>query len=227
MPFNSVTFGIFFAVVLPLYWLVPRRARNVVLAVASYVFYGWWDWRFLSLLVISTVVDYTVGLRLGRNDDDRIRRRLLLTSAGVNLGLLGAFKYFNFFTDSFQSMLAGLGLEADRVTLDVVLPVGISFYTFQTLSYTFDVYRRRIPPTTDLIGFATYVAYFPQLVAGPIERAQHLLPEILDRNRSFPDADGRREAIRLIVVGLAKKVVLADGVAGIADAAFGDPAEAG
>ncbi len=220
MPFNSVLFAAFFAIVLALYWSVQPRYRNTVLVVASYVFYGWWDWRFLSLLAISTIVDLNIGRRLGETDDDAKRRRLVLLSVMVNLGILGVFKYLNFFADSVTEVFSAFGLEADPITLNVVLPVGISFYTFQTMSYTLDVYRRRIEPTRDVIAFATYVAYFPQLVAGPIERAQHLLPAIIDPHREFPVGDERRRALRLILVGLAKKVVLADGVAQIANRAF-------
>ncbi len=186
MPFNTVTFAVFFAVVLAVYWRVPGRHRNLVLVVSSYVFYGWWDWRFLSLLALSTIVDFTIGNRLGATDDIRRRRVLVWTSVAVNLGILGVFKYLNFFADSLTELFDAVGWQADPFTLDVVLPVGISFYTFQTMSYTLDVYRRRIAPTRDPVAFATYVAYFPQLVAGPIERAQHLLPAIEDTDRRFP-----------------------------------------
>ncbi|MEQ8841155.1 MAG: MBOAT family O-acyltransferase [Acidimicrobiales bacterium] len=222
MPFNTITFAVFFVGVLVLYWGARPNARNVVLVVSSYVFYGWWDWRFLSLLAISTVVDYSLGLGMAASDDDRRRKRLMLTSVAVNLGILGVFKYLNFFADSLTEMFDGLGWQADPFTLTVILPVGISFYTFQTMSYSLDVYRRRIEPTRDVVAFATYVAYFPQLVAGPIERAQNLLPAILDTDRRFPVDAERRDAIRLILVGLAKKVVLADGVAEIANRAFAE-----
>ncbi|MCH7787943.1 MAG: MBOAT family protein [Acidobacteria bacterium] len=220
MTFNSVTFLVFFALVLGVYWMVAPRWRNPILLVSSYVFYGWWDWRFLGLLVISTLVDFTVGRKLYRAKTDRRRGQLLTVSLVVNLGILGIFKYFNFFVDGAVDLLNSLGVEANPTTLKVVLPVGISFYTFQTISYTFDIYRRRLEPTNDLIAFGTYVSYFPQLVAGPIERAQNLMPQILDPVRSFPDDQGRREAARLILVGLIKKVVLADGVARLSNEAF-------
>jgi D-alanyl-lipoteichoic acid acyltransferase DltB (MBOAT superfamily) len=227
MPFNSLTFAVFFVIVLALHWSVRGRLRNVVLVAASYVFYGWWDWRFLSLLMFSTAVDFTVGSRMGATEDPVMRRRLLVVSAVANLGVLAAFKYLNFFADSLTRLFDTVGLEADPFTLNVVLPVGISFYTFQTLSYTFDIHRGRIEPTRDLVGFATYVAYFPQLVAGPIERARVLLPAILDSDRSFPSGTQRADAVRLIVVGLAKKVVLADGVASIVNSSFDNAANAG
>jgi alginate O-acetyltransferase complex protein AlgI len=220
MTFNSVTFVVFFAVVLGIYWKAPPRWRNPILLVSSYVFYGWWDWRFLGLLMISTGVDFTIGRRLHASTNDRRRLQLLVTSLVVNLGILGAFKYFGFFVDGAVDLLTSLGIEASPTTLEILLPVGISFYTFQTISYTFDIYRRRIEPTNDLIAFGTYVSYFPQLVAGPIERAQHLMPQILNSARPFPDDSGRREAARLILVGLIKKVVLADGVARLANDAF-------
>ena len=220
MPFNTVTFGVFFAIVLVVYWGAQPRLRNLVLVVASYVFYGWWDWRFLGLLAISTVVDFNVAQRLGTTTKPAARTRLVWLSVAVNLGILGIFKYLNFFADSFTELMNGVGWEADPVTLNIVLPVGISFYTFQTMSYTLDVYRERIEPTTDIVAFGTYVAYFPQLVAGPIERAQNLLPAITNTDRHFPAGAKRTEAFRLILVGLAKKVVLADGVAHIANNAF-------
>ncbi len=220
MPFNTVTFGVFLPIVLLVYWTVPARLRNAVLLVSSYVFYGWWDWRFLSLLLISTVVDFTVGRLMERTLRDEHRLRLLLVSVAVNLGILGIFKYLEFFADSTVRLFDSLGLEADSVTLDIVLPVGISFYTFQTISYSFDVYRRRIAPTHNPVDFACYVAYFPQLVAGPIERAQRLLPQMVDHDRPFPGPEERIVAARMILMGLAKKVVLADGVAPIVNDAF-------
>ena len=226
MPFNSVTFAIFLPLTLAIYWSVPARRRNLVLVVASYVFYGWWDYRFLSLLALSTLVDYTVGRRLAVTDDASRRKRLLLTSVAVNLGVLGTFKYLDFFSASAADALSSIGFEPDTVTLGVILPVGISFYTFQTISYSFDVYRRRIEPTRSLVDFACYVAYFPQLVAGPIERARRLLPQIADYDRRPPSEAERWSAFYLILMGLAKKVVLADGVAGIVDEAFDDPAGA-
>ncbi len=223
MIFNSVVFGVFLAVIFTVYWTVPVRFRNPILLVGSYVFYGWWDWRFLSLLVISTVADYTIGRRMARTEDKGPRTRLLILSSIVNLGILGIFKYSNFFIDSLSSLTSSIGLGELNPALHVVLPVGISFYTFQTLSYTFDVYRRRIEPTRNLLDFATYVAYFPQLVAGPIERAQRLLPQISDRGRRMPQGAPLQGALLLILQGLFKKVVLADGVAVFANEVFSAP----
>jgi len=221
--FNSVVFGVFLTVIFTVYWAVPTRFRNPILLAGSYVFYGWWDWRFLSLLAISTVADYTIGRRMGRTEQKGARTRLLVMSGIVNLGILGVFKYANFFIDSLSSLTSSIGLGDLNPALSVVLPVGISFYTFQTLSYTFDVYRRRIEPTRNLLDFATYVAYFPQLVAGPIERAQRLLPQISDRERRMPRGAPLQGALLLILQGMFKKVVLADGVAVVANEVFSTP----
>ena len=225
MVFNSLTFAVFFVVFFVAYWGLPARRRTVLLLVGSYIFYGWWDWRFLSLIAVSTLVDYSIGLAIAANDhDERVRRRLLLTSLVVNLGILGLFKYANFFVDSFRDVMGAFGYDAsDDAVIDVLLPVGISFYTFQTLSYTFDVYRRRIEPRRNLLIFATYVAYFPQLVAGPIERAQNLLPRIENIDRPFPKSRQIESGLGLIVLGLLRKVVLADGAGRVANAVFDDP----
>jgi D-alanyl-lipoteichoic acid acyltransferase DltB (MBOAT superfamily) len=224
VTFNSVEFLTFLLAVLGLYWLLPVRRRNALLLVASYVFYGWWDWRFLGLIALSTLVDFTLGIVMSRLDDGRRRSAVLGASLAVNLGLLGAFKYANFFIDSGADFLESIGIGASRATLTIVLPVGISFYTFQTISYSFDVYRRRIRPTRNLIDFGTYVAYFPQLVAGPIERAQRLLPLIEQpEQRRFPRGRQLDRALSLIVTGLFKKIVLADGVATFVDQVYGEP----
>jgi D-alanyl-lipoteichoic acid acyltransferase DltB (MBOAT superfamily) len=188
------------------------------------VFYGWWDWRFLTLIWISTAVDYTVARLLGRRD--RGRRALLAVSIVVNLGLLGFFKYFGFFVDTAVTALDRLGFDASRPGLDIVLPVGISFYTFQTMSYTIDVYRRRIAPTRDLLSFAVYVAFFPQLVAGPIERAERLLPQF-EHVRPRPDARRLASALMLIFLGLVKKVAIADALAPAVEDVFGRAGTAG
>ena len=179
MLFTSAAFVALLAVVLPLYYLLRVRGQNVLLLVASYVFYGWWDWRFLSLLFFSTALDYAVGQALDAPRFATHRRKLLVGSITVQLGLLGVFKYFDFFATSFAAVLGRLGLEADPITLRLVLPVGISFYTFHTISYTVDIYRRLARPTTDFVAFALFVSFFPQLVAGPIARASHLLPQCL------------------------------------------------
>ena len=195
---------------------LPRTLQNSMLLVASYVFYGFWDPRFLSLIAFSTLTDYGVGLGLGRAHTPRVRRLLLGTSLAVNLGLLGVFKYYDFFRDGFEELAASVGLHIPA--LDLILPVGISFYTFQTLSYSIDVYRRRIEPERSLIDFATFVAFFPQLVAGPIERASHLLPQ-LKRRRMASEA-ALRAGGRLVVWGFVKKLVIADNLARIADAGY-------
>lgn len=227
MIFNSIEYALFLPVVFGSYWLLRRHVRwqNALLLVASYVFYGSWDYRFLSLIIISTLVDYEVGRRIHRTDEERARKRLLILSLAVNLGILGFFKYFNFFIESATTMLTTIGLEPNPPLLDILLPVGISFYTFQTISYTFDIYRDRMEPTKDLLTFATYVAFFPQLVAGPIERARRLLPQ-LEVGRSL-DVTRLRSGLGLILLGLFKKVAIADVMAGIANDAFAGSATAG
>ena len=172
MLFNSIDFAIFLPIVFLLYWFVTNKnlkLQNLLIVVASFVFYGWWDWRFLSLIVFSTIVDYTVGRQL-RNEENQLKRKILLwTSILVNLGFLGFFKYYNFFLDNFIAAFSFFGHEIQKNSLNIILPVGISFYTFQTLSYTIDVYKRKLEPTNDFIAFSAFVSFFPQLVAGPIE----------------------------------------------------------
>ena len=220
MLFNSLVFLLFSLLVYAAYVaFLPRpRLQNRLLLVASYVFYGYWDWRFLSLIALSTIVDFIVGISLHRTEADRRRRYLLAASVVVNLTVLGFFKYFNFFAESLARVADLVGFELSFTTLNIVLPVGISFYTFQSLSYTIDVYRRRIPPTTNLIDFALFVAFFPQLVAGPIERAGRLLPQIARPRRI--KASQFDAGVWLILWGYFKKVVIADNVAGISDAVF-------
>ena len=227
MTFNSIEFFVFLPVVLALYWVLPHRSRLWLTLVASYVFYGWWDPRFLGLLALSTVVDFTISRSLHPCEDEGRRKLLLWTSVVINLGILGAFKYANFFLDSANQAFerVGLGPMVDR-NLAIVLPVGISFYTFQTMSYTFDVYRRRIPPAENLLTFAVYVAFFPQLVAGPIERAQHLLPQF-QRPAVRPDRDEVRSALVLIAQGIFKKIVIADALAPMVQTGFGNATGAG
>ena len=226
MFFNSVAFALFLPTVVGAYWLAPRRLRTGVLLLASYVFYGWWDVRFLSLIVISTITDYVVGKRLYAAREDSVRRGWLGLSLFVNLGMLGFFKYWGFFVESASSLLSSIGANPNPPLLEVVLPVGISFYTFQTLSYTFDIYRNRLEPEENLPRFALFVAFFPQLVAGPIERAQRLLPQL----RSLP-VDFRSiewgAAATLIVRGLFRKVVIADGLARYVNDVFATPGEFG
>ena len=224
MLFNSIGFALFFPVVFALYWAVPQRylrAQNLLLLLASCFFYACWDPRFLGLLLFSTLLDHYTGLRVGAATDERVRRAWFWLSVSVNLGFLGVFKYYDFFAVSFAEGLARLGLKADPCTLNVVLPVGISFYTFHGLSYVIDIYKRRITPERDLVTYALFVSFFPLLVAGPIERATHLLPQI-KRPRTFNYAravDGARQALW----GLFKKVVIADTCAGYADAIFNAP----
>lgn len=221
MLFTQPVFWVFFLIVSALYVRLPHRGQNRMLLVASYVFYGAWDWRFLGLILISTVVDYLVGLALGQENVERRRRWLLGLSLTVNLGMLGVFKYFGFFAESFRQMLLVVGYEADPVMLSIVLPVGISFYTFQTLSYTIDVYRRDLEPTRDVLDFALFVAFFPQLVAGPIERARNLLPNITAPRRLNWEALGRGAVLCLL--GLIKKVVIADAIGPSVDAIYSSP----
>lgn len=224
MLFNTITYAIFLPLVLGLYWAMRHRQQNLLLLVASYVFYGAWDYRFLALIWISTLIDYTVGTMLGRTEDEARRKRMLLISVAANLGILGFFKYYGFFVDSFVDLVGRLGLEPNVPLFRVLLPVGISFYTFQTMSYAFDIYRRRMEPTRSLLNFATFVAFFPQLVAGPIERAVHLLPQI-ERERTRPSSEEFRSALFLILLGLFKKVAIADAVAPIANDAFGNASD--
>jgi alginate O-acetyltransferase complex protein AlgI len=221
MLFNSIEFAVFLPVVFLGYWLVFARrlgSRNMFLLVASYVFYGWWDWRFLLLLIASSSVDFWVGRQLGRLTDEKLRRAVLMLSLAGNLGLLSAFKYFDFFVSSLEELLLGMGLEPHLWRFRLVLPVGLSFYTFQALSYTIDCYRRDIKPSEDPLEFLAFVAFFPQLVAGPIERARHMLPQF---RRVAPfDEQLARDGARQIVWGLFKKMIVADNAARIADAVF-------
>ncbi|MEM8735176.1 MAG: MBOAT family O-acyltransferase [Planctomycetota bacterium] len=221
MAFNSLAFVCVLPLFVLLYWCLPARPRLWATLVASYAFYGVWDYRFLALIWISTAVDYVVGLRLDALRNAAMRRCCLLVSVAVNIGLLGVFKYFHFFAESLQTLAAGLGMRVDPVTLEIVLPVGISFYTFQTLSYTIDVYRRDQAPERDWLRFATYVAYFPQLVAGPIVRAKDLLPQLTGEQRF--DGGQFEEGFARIVCGFFKKLVIADTIAIVVDPLFEFP----
>ncbi|MBI1978031.1 MAG: MBOAT family protein [Candidatus Omnitrophica bacterium] len=213
MLFNTLPFALFFVVVYALYLALPHKAQNKMLLVASYFFYGYWDWRFLSLLLLTTGMDYFFGLKIEASQNPRVRKALLILSICLNLGILGFFKYFNFFAGSFSDSMSLLGWEVDQVTLKIVLPVGISFYTFQSMSYVIDVYRRELVPAKSLLDFALYVAFFPQLVAGPIERAAHLLPQVI-QPRAL-EAGKIRKGIVLLLWGLFKKVIVADNMAAI------------
>ncbi len=219
MTFNSFAYALFLPAVVLLYWRLGHRAQNRLLLVASYVFYGAWDYRFLSLLILSTFVDFHVGKRLAIATERRERNRWLYVSLAVNLGILGFFKYFNFFVDSGAALLGNLGLEATAPTLRVLLPIGVSFYTFQELSYTIDVWRGKRTAVPSLVDFAVYVAYFPHLVAGPIQRAHGLLPQV-EQARAWPGWERIRSGLFLILLGLFRKVVIADGLAPFVRQAF-------
>ena len=214
MLFNSLEFAVFLPIVFLLYWFVfykNLRIQNVFLVIVSYIFYGWWDWKFLSLIIISTLVDFFLGQQLSKCQQQKQRKFLLGVSLATNLGILGFFKYFNFFVDNFVASFSFFGKELSVETLFIILPVGISFYTFQTLSYTIDIYRGKATPAKDIFSFAAFVCFFPQLVAGPIERATHLLPQFT-RKRSFnytKAVDGAKQ----ILWGLFKKIVIADNCA--------------
>jgi len=215
MLFNSIEFLLFLPVVFVLYWFVfdkKLKYQNLLILISSYVFYGWWDYRFLSLILLSTIVDYFIGLRISNQASLKNKRILLWGSVLFNLGVLGFFKYYNFFIDSWIDLFSSVGYDIKSVwTLNIILPVGISFYTFQTISYTIDIYKGKLKPTKDFISFASFVSFFPQLVAGPIERASNLLPQIL-KKRVFKYEQGV-QGLRLILWGMFKKVVIADSLA--------------
>ena len=214
MIFNSIDFAIFLPVVFILYWLLNKRSlklQNILLLAASYVFYGWWDYRFLSLILFSTLVDYFIGISLSQTSQATRRKLLICTSVLVNIGLLGFFKYYDFFVDNFTSAFSFFGAEIQPNSLDIILPVGISFYTFQTLSYTIDVYNEKLKPTNNFVAFAAFVSFFPQLVAGPIERASNLLPQFYKKQKF--EYTNAMDGFRQILWGLFKKVVIADNCA--------------
>lgn len=222
MLFYSPLFFIFFAVTCTAYWTVRgNTARKALLTIASYVFYAAWDWRFLSLILFSTLLDYMVGLRLEASSAPPARRRYLFVSLMGNLGVLGFFKYFNFFVGEFTALSARLGTPIEDAALNIILPVGISFYTFQTLSYTIDVYRGRLTARRNFLDIALFVAFFPQLVAGPIVRAAQFLPQLV----SARSATGIpwRSCVLLFLFGLIKKIVVADNLAPIVEPVFANP----
>ena len=223
MIFTEFRFLIFFAIVYAVYWtLHSNNWRKAWILVCSYAFYGAWDWRFLSLIIGSTLVDYIVGLRIDQHQDEpRVKRRWLMVSLAVNLGALAFFKYANFFADSAVGLFAWLGLPVNQVTLGIVLPVGISFYTFQTLSYSLDIYAGKLKPKESLLDLATFVAFFPQLVAGPIVRASDFLPQ-LDSLRSFGQVN-LRSCLTLFLVGFFKKACISNNLAPIVDQYFAAP----
>lgn len=221
MFFNSLAFAVFLPIVFVLYWFVfnkTKSSQNLLLIVASYYFYSCWDWRFLFLLVFSTFLDYYTGIRIEKAKTEANRKFWFWLSIGVNLGFLGMFKYYNFFASSFSELMNGFGLKTSPLLLDVILPVGISFYTFHGLSYVIDIYYKRIKAEYNFIDYSLFVSYFPLLVAGPIERATHLLPEIKEK-RNF-DYEQAKAGVYQIIWGLVKKVVIADTCATYANAIF-------
>ena len=225
MLFNSFDFAVFLPVVYLLYWFVFNKniqVRNFFLLVVSYVFYGFWDWRFLSLILISSLMDYFLALGISHTPDANTKKRklLLVLSLVLNLGFLGFFKYYNFFVESFISTFSLFGKEFNYTPINIILPVGISFYTFQSLSYTLDVYLKKMEPTRQIINFLAFVSFFPQLVAGPIERAKKLLPQF-DDIKKF-DYHSARSGLLLIVFGLFKKIMIADRVAVFVNQTYGD-----
>jgi alginate O-acetyltransferase complex protein AlgI len=219
--FNSLQFVAFFIAVYGLYLVLTHRYQNLLLLAASYYFYGSWDWRFLGLMLFSTVMDYSFGIVLGRVQDPVRRRLILTTSIVVNLGFLFVFKYFNFFAENLHHVLGRVGLGLDVHLLNVILPLGISFYTFHNISYIVDVYARRVTPTRNFIEFGLYVAFFPQLIAGPIARPAHLLPQIQNPRRITLDM--LRNGAWLILLGYFKKVVLADNMVPFTKMLFDNP----
>jgi len=225
MLFNSLDFAIFLPIVFAFYWFVTQRnlrLQNAFIVVASYVFYGWWDWRFLSLLLFSSLVDYFVGLMLSKEQRQHRRKLILVLSIITNLGLLAFFKYYNFFVENFATVFTFLGYPLKVDSLYIILPVGISFYTFQSLSYGIDVYRRKLEPTKDIVCFLAFVSFFPQLVAGPIERATHLLPQFYDKR--YFNYSKAADGLRQILWGLFKKMVIADNCGQFADIIFNNSA---
>lgn len=222
MVFNSLVFLIFFILFYVLYWKLASKYsiqfRNVFILIGSYIFYGWWDWKFLGLIILSSLIDFYLGKRIYHTNKKRHKKALLYLSLLSNLGILFFFKYFNFFIDSLHTALSTLSLSVNVTTLEIILPVGISFYTFQTLSYTIDIYRGTLKPTKNLIQFSAFVSFFPQLVAGPIERASHLLPQFNTiKIFNYPLAIS---GLRLVLWGFFKKLVIADNFGVLADLIF-------
>ncbi|MEC9302822.1 MAG: MBOAT family O-acyltransferase [Bacteroidota bacterium] len=221
MLFNSIEFLIFFIVFFWIYFFPLKtntKKQNILIFIASYIFYGWWDYRFLLLIALSTLVDFFVGDSIYKNENKFKRKLLLILSLTVNLGLLIYFKYCNFFIDSLKELFLDFGINTNLATLNIILPVGISFYTFQTLSYTLDIYNKKIVPTKNILTFASFVSFFPQLVAGPIERATNLLPQF-NNTRKF-NRKNAINGIKQVLWGLFKKVVIADNCAKFADVIF-------
>ena len=224
MTFCTPEFLIFLLLVLSAYWLMPRRSQNVLLCVASFIFYGWWDWRFLFLLVFAAGVDFLAARSMGATDQPGRRRALLGASLAINLGTLGFFKYYNFFIDSAYAALHAFGFTGQPPLLRVILPVGVSFYTFQALSYTIDVYRRRMPVVEDPIEYFGFISFFPQLVAGPIERASRMVHQFAHDRHCDPAAVS--DGLRQMLWGFFKKMVVADNLSPLVNASYDNPAGA-
>lgn len=221
MIFNSLEFVFFFILVATIYHCLDQKKQNILLLLASYFFYACWDWRFLGLIFISTIVDFFCARAIYAKSLKQTRKKLLFISVATNLGILGFFKYCDFFVQNMQQLALGLGWEFSDFTMNIVLPVGISFYTFQTMSYTIDVYRGKLKPIDSLLNYSLYVAFFPQLVAGPIERGSRLLPQLCKRRQV--SRQQLSEGSWLIAWGMFKKIFIADNLAGIVDSAFADP----
>ncbi|MCI4668965.1 MAG: MBOAT family protein [Bacteroidia bacterium] len=224
MLYNTFEFGAFYLLVFALYWFVFQgrlKWQNLLILGASYFFYGWWDWRFLSLVVISSLTDFYTGIQIQKAEDKGKKKAWLAISLVVNIGLLGFFKYYGFFVDSFIEMFRAFGYEMSDRTLRIILPVGISFYTFQTLSYSIDIYRGRLKASNDLVSFLAFVSFFPQLIAGPIERASNLMPQF-HKGRKF-DPQKAKDGLRQILWGLFKKVLVADTLGEVVGWIISDP----
>ena len=227
MLFNSFEFALFLPIVFFLYWFIFDYAmrgckrqllwQNLLIVVVSYIFYGWWDWRFLILIAITTILSFLSGIGIEKAPTQRGKKAIMIANIVVNLGILGVYKYYDFFAMQFARLF---GIESDFLLLHLILPVGISFYTFQALSYSIDVYRKQLEPTHDIISFTAFLSFFPQLVAGPIERATNLLPQF-QKKRTF-DYDQAVDGMRQILWGLFKKIVVADNCATYVDQVFAD-----
>ncbi len=224
MLFNSIEFLFFLPVVFLLYWIVfskKVKVQNSLIVISSYFFYAWWDWRFLALIISSSICDYTLGRLIEKSIHPKQRRLYLWLSIGINIGILAFFKYVNFFSESFENLLALFGMQADFITLNLIIPIGISFYTFQTLSYVIDVYKKDITACKDIIAFFAFVSFFPQLVAGPIERAKNFLPQFIEK-RNFEEF-AAVNGLRQILWGFFKKIVVADNCGFYVNQIFQDP----
>src|SRR6266446_4249580 len=220
MLFDSPIYFLFLIPIVLAYWRLSRRQQNVFLLFASYLFYGWWDWRFLALMACSTAMDFLIAQKIAPGREDRNRKKWFLLSLFLNFGILGVFKYFNFFVDSFAGALATLGFHNIPVPLiRILLPPGISFYTFQEVAYIVDVYKGRIEPAKSFFDYGLFISLFPHLIAGPIQRPAHLLPQV-QKERTF-DADRFFDGLMLIFSGLVRKCVVADNCALLANAVFG------